>query len=105
MFKPIVPDNFNIPQQLITKEFLIRPLTICDVDQDYDAVISSLDHLKGVFGPNLDWPSPNLTKEEDLANLRLYCLRPIKHQMSWLCLYLSMGPRHSLPDNKRLDKK
>lgn len=69
MFKPIVPDNFNVPQELRTQDFLIRPLTITDVDQDYEAVMSSIDHLQGVFGPNLNWPSPSLTKEEDLANL------------------------------------
>lgn len=69
VFKSIVPDNFVVPQQLITEDFLIRPLTIDDVDKDYDAVMTSINHLKNTFGPALDWPSSTMTREEDLASL------------------------------------
>jgi hypothetical protein len=43
-------------------------LTINDVVKDYDAVITSADHLHGVFGPDSSWPE-NLTLEQDLIDL------------------------------------
>ena len=64
-----VPADFQIPELLETKKFRIRPLTINDVVKDYDAVMSSLDHLQGVFGPYSTWPSPDLTLEQDLIDL------------------------------------
>lgn len=44
-------------------------LTVHDVVKDYDAVMSSIDHLKEVFGPGSVWPSPELTLEQDLIDL------------------------------------
>ena len=48
---PLVPDGFSIPSSLVTEEFRLRMLTVNDVVKDYDAVMSSVEHLKGVFGP------------------------------------------------------
>lgn len=68
--KPLfVPQDFEVPQSLETAKFRLRPLTVNDVDKDYEAVMSSLDHLKGFFGPNSTWPSKDLTKEQDLKDL------------------------------------
>jgi len=70
-----VPESFKVPKQLETDLFRIRMLTIKDVDKDYDAVISSVQHLKGIFGPVEiigdigDWPENDLTKEQDLIDL------------------------------------
>ncbi|MFA6170855.1 MAG: GNAT family N-acetyltransferase [Patescibacteria group bacterium] len=47
-------------------------LTVNDVAKDYDAVISSIEHLKGIFGPNSPWPADGLTLEEDLAALNYH---------------------------------
>lgn len=44
-------------------------LTVNDVVKDYDAVMSSTDHLQGVFGERSNWPSPDLTLEQDLIDL------------------------------------
>ena len=49
--KKFVPDSVIIPTGIETKDFRIRILTINDLVKDYDAVISSVDHLRGVFGP------------------------------------------------------
>ncbi|MFH1196329.1 MAG: hypothetical protein V1720_11510 [bacterium] len=65
-----VPENFNVPEKLITKNMLLRPLLSSDVELDYRAVMSSIDHLKGVFGPDDDWPQENLTMEDDLRALK-----------------------------------
>ena len=64
-----VPPDFSIPEKLETEKFLLRMLTVNDVVKDYDAVMTSIDHLKGVFGPQSKWPSKELTLEQDLIDL------------------------------------
>ena len=66
---PFVPADFNVPDTLENQYFRVRMLTVNDVVKDYDAVMTSLDHLKGVFGPNSNWPSKDLTFEQDLIDL------------------------------------
>jgi len=64
-----IPGNFKPPQTLVSDEFRLRMLTVNDVVKDYDAVMTSVDHLKGVFGPNSTWPKDDLTLEQDLIDL------------------------------------
>jgi hypothetical protein len=63
-----VPDDFDVPTELKTADFLIRPLLISDVVKGYDAVMTSADHLQGVFGPGRSWPY-GLSFEQDLIDL------------------------------------
>ncbi len=63
----MVPDEFEVPPLLETDEYLLRPLTVDDVIRDYDAVMSSVDRLVGVFGEGT-WPV-GLTLAEDLVDL------------------------------------
>ena len=69
MRTPFVPHDFKVPQSLETKTFRLRMLTVHDVVKDYDAVMTSIDHLQGIFGPRSKWPSRNLTLEQDLIDL------------------------------------
>jgi hypothetical protein len=66
---PFVPKDFEIPAMLETSSFRLRMLTVNDVVKDYDAVMSSLEHLqsKPVFGDS--WPRSTLTLEQDLIDL------------------------------------
>jgi hypothetical protein len=66
---PFVPSDFNVPETLERPEFRLRMLTVNDVVKDYDAVMTSVDHLRGVFGPQSTWPRPDLTLEQDLIDL------------------------------------
>ena len=65
---PFVPEAFAVPQRLVHAAFILRPLLITDVVKDYDAVMSSVEHLQGVFGPGSDWPV-GLSFEQDLIDL------------------------------------
>ena len=67
--EPFVPIDFKVPEKLEYEEFLIRMLTVNDVVKDYDAVMTSIDHIRKVFGPNSGWPSKELTLEQDLIDL------------------------------------
>ena len=64
---PFVPADFRIPESLETKEFRLRMLTVNDVVKDYDAVMTSVEHLKTIW-PDSGWPE-GLTLEQDLIDL------------------------------------
>jgi hypothetical protein len=66
--KPFTPSEFNVPEKLETDLFRMRMLTINDVVKDYEAVMSSVDHLREVFGSYSDWPK-GLTLEQNLIDL------------------------------------
>lgn len=67
--RPFVPANFAVPATLETPHFRARMLTVNDVVKDYDAVMTSIDHLQGSFGPGSTWPTRDLTFEQDLIDL------------------------------------
>jgi hypothetical protein len=58
-----------VPERTEAPEFLLRPLTMSDVDIDYEAVMASRDRIRGTFGPDDEWPSPDLTREQDRIDL------------------------------------
>jgi hypothetical protein len=64
---PFVPAEFEVPATLETKEFRLRMLTVNDVVKDYDAVMTSVDHLETIW-PGGTWPE-GLTFEQDLIDL------------------------------------
>jgi hypothetical protein len=64
-----LPPDFDVPELLEIDRFRIRPLTIHDVVKDYDAVMTSRQHLWEQFGQAWDWPSEDLTLEQDLIDL------------------------------------
>ncbi len=66
--RPFLPEGFAVPLVLETAEFRLRPLTIHDLVKDYEAVMESVDHLKGRLSPNSPWPV-DLTLEDDLIDL------------------------------------
>lgn len=61
MNHPLIPDNFQIPSLLETKEFRLRMLTVNDVVKDYEAVMTSIPHLQGIFGKRSKWPPVDLS--------------------------------------------
>jgi hypothetical protein len=63
-----VPAHFSIPGCLETKYFKARMLTIHDLIKDYDAIMSSVQQLQGLFGSDDIWPE-GLTLEDDLVDL------------------------------------
>ena len=71
MNSKLIPDDFKIPEQLETNKFRLRMLTINDVVKDYDAVMTSIDHLQKTrpFGPDNKWPTKELSLEQNLIDL------------------------------------
>ena len=62
-----VSRDFHVPAKLETAEFRLRMLSIHDVVKDFDAVITSVDHLRTIW-PGGTWPE-GLTLEQNLIDL------------------------------------
>lgn len=62
----LVDPEFALPTTLETDHFRLRMLTVNDVDKDFEAVISSKQHLHDIWGPG--WPE-GLTLEQNLVDL------------------------------------
>jgi hypothetical protein len=65
--KRLVLRDFVVPIMVKTDRFRIRPLTIHDVVKDYDAVVTSREHLRATLP--WDWPRDDLSLEQDLIDL------------------------------------
>jgi hypothetical protein len=61
--KAMVPDDFIVPTELTTEKFRLRPLTINDVDKDFEAVQNSVNK-EGKLTPR-----QQLTNEQNLIDL------------------------------------
>jgi hypothetical protein len=61
-----VPKEFQVPATLETSEFRLRMLSVNDVVKDFDAVMTSVDHCKTIWGGK--WPE-GLTLEQNLIDL------------------------------------
>lgn len=91
--KTFIPADFIVPMRLEHAQFILRPLLITDVVKDYDAVMTSIDHLQGVFGLDTQWPSPQLTIEQDMIDLGWH-QKEFQNRTSFA--YTMMSPDESL---------
>ena len=66
--RPLVPDDFVVPQRLDGVGFHLRMLSVHDVIKDYAAVMESGDRLFRFMDPHEDWPR-GLTVDENLIDL------------------------------------
>ena len=66
----LVPDDFDVPDILEHPRFRLRMLSVNDLVKDYDAVMSSVEHLRTTYSreSGSSWPE-GLTIEEDLVDL------------------------------------
>ena len=68
--KAFVPDDFDVPRELVTAEFRLEPLGPQHNEGDYAAWTSSMEHIAATPGfADWDWPHP-MPPEKNLADLR-----------------------------------
>jgi hypothetical protein len=78
--RAFVRDDFAVPRELVTGDFRLEPLGPQHNPGDYEAWMSSIDHIRATpgfqrvsptpgFGDGT-WPDPGMTLEENLADLR-----------------------------------
>ncbi len=61
--------DFVVPARVETPRFTLRMLSIHDVVKDYDAVMSSREHLWARFAAPWGWPRADMSLEQDLIDL------------------------------------
>jgi len=65
-----LPDGFVAPPVLeLASGHHLRPIRGSDVDIDYAAVMGSQPRLWTIFGRAWGWPTPTMTREQDLDDL------------------------------------
>jgi hypothetical protein len=64
-----LPRDFIVPATLETPRWRMRSITIHDVVKDFDAVMSSREHLWARFGASWGWPAEDWTLEGNLMHL------------------------------------
>lgn len=64
-----LPRDFEVPAVVETERFRLRSITIHDVFKDYDAVMSSRQHLWSRFGEIWGWPPADMTIEQNIVDL------------------------------------
>lgn len=71
MNEKLVPEDFVVPEKLETEKMRLRMLSTSDVVKDYEAVMTSVEHLRGLCDPYVSaiWPDKNMTIEKDLRDL------------------------------------
>jgi RimJ/RimL family protein N-acetyltransferase len=68
--RPFVPDDFEVPRELVAAEFRLEPLGPQHNESDYAAWTSSMAHIAATPGfPWGTWPHP-MPPEENLADLQ-----------------------------------
>jgi hypothetical protein len=69
MPKAFVPQDYEIPQVFAGDGFHMEPLGPEHNERDYEAWMSSVDHIRATPGfPDSDWPAP-MHLDENLADL------------------------------------
>jgi hypothetical protein len=66
---PFLPGEFRVPAIVETTRFRLRSITIHDAFKDYDAVMSSREHLWQRFGTIWGWPAADMTLEQNIVDL------------------------------------
>jgi hypothetical protein len=64
-----VSEEFVVPQRVEQRNYLLRPLTTTDVEKDYEAVMSSKESLRQIFGENGEWPAETMTLQDNYRDL------------------------------------
>lgn len=65
----LIPDSFNPPSEFRTGQFKLVPLGPALAKQDYDAYMSSIEHLQKTFSGNDRWPTAKLTMEDQARDM------------------------------------
>ena len=66
---PFVPSDFELPEVVEFDGFVLRPIHVNDAVIDYDAVMTSVDHLRDCYWRAPGWPEDDLSLMQDLIDL------------------------------------
>lgn len=67
--KPLVAPDFRVPVETTGPGFRLVPLGPALVKIDYDAYMSSIEHLQKTFTRSTAWPYPGITDAEAMTDM------------------------------------
>ncbi len=67
---PFVAPNFRVPIMVEADDFQLVPLGPYLVKIDYDAYMSSIEHLQKTFTRSTDWPRADLTDADAMVDMQ-----------------------------------
>ncbi len=70
MERQFVPSDFTIPLRIETPDYILRKLTTEDVEQDFEAVMSSKESLRQIFCAHDNWPADDMTLQDNYNDLK-----------------------------------
>jgi len=69
MTKQFVPEEFVVPDSLVTDRYRLEMLSPNVTEIDYDAVMTSKVRLRTVFREKTEWPKDDMSLEENRSDL------------------------------------
>ena len=69
MTKQFVPEEFVVPDSLVTDRYRLEILSPNVTEIDYDAVMTSKVRLRTVFREKTEWPKDDMSLEENRSDL------------------------------------
>ena len=106
MILKFVPDNFLVPQVFVSAPFRFEVLEPSVAEIDYEAVMSSREHLRNVFREHDDWPPDDMTLAYNITDLArhqrefneryafAYTVRESAGDGYWGCVYINPSSTH-----------
>ena len=67
-----IKNDLQPPFDVKEDNFIIRKLTVDEVEKDFNALMSSKESLRQVFSVNDQWPSDDMTIEENYKDLKMH---------------------------------
>ncbi|MBO9574607.1 MAG: twin-arginine translocation pathway signal protein [Sphingobium sp.] len=65
----LVPADFNVPTRVEAKDFKLVPLGPEVVQLDFDAYMSSIEHLQKTFSRSMRWPRTDITHADAMRDM------------------------------------
>ena len=66
----LIPASFNPPTRIETPGFTLVPLSPAVVKVDYDAYMSSVEHLQKTFTRSTDWPHAGISDADAMLDMQ-----------------------------------
>lgn len=66
---PFIPDDFEPPVLVETDDFMLVPLGPEVVDLDFEAYMSSMEHLQETFTRSTSWPHADISDEDAMKDM------------------------------------
>ncbi|MCK8061715.1 MULTISPECIES: hypothetical protein [unclassified Fusibacter] len=67
-----IEDDFIPPFDVVEDHFILRKLTVDEVEKDFNALMSSKESLRQIFSIDDDWPKDTMTIEENYRDLKIH---------------------------------